>query len=209
MASTQVCCGRFVFGSDAAANTFGKKITLKDSIFTGGVPPLLAFDSKTNQAVLAQAQGAPFSVPEILLVDLAKGKITKFTGLGFGYVNGLAVDSATGIACTATETDNSAEFYNLAKKTGVIVVLPVIGKYSGAAVAVDPVHKLFFITHPIPAASGQIHIYGEKGNLIKSLTGIAMGPAGVYVALNPSTRTGFVQVPGSNGSGSALQSFKY
>jgi hypothetical protein len=89
------------------------------------------------------------------------------------------------------------------------VGLPVIGKYSGAAVAVDPVHKLFFITHPIPAASGQIHIYDEKGNLIKSLTGIAMGPAGVYVALNPSTRTGFVQVAGSNGIGSALQSFRY
>jgi hypothetical protein len=209
MVSPYACCSRFVFGSDVAANTFGKKIALKDPIFTGGVPPLLAFDSKTNQAVLAQAQGAPFSVPEISLVNLAKGKITEFTGLGFGFVNGLAVDSATGIACTTTETDNSAEFYNLAKKTGVIVVLPVIGKYSGAAVAVDPLHKLFFITHPVPAAPGQIHIYDEKGNLIKSLTGIAMGPGGVYVALNPSTRTGFVQAPGSNRNLSALQSFTY
>lgn len=209
MGSPYACCGRFVFGSDVAANTFGPKITLTDPIFTGGVPPLLAFDSKTNQAVLAQAQGAPFTIPEVMLVNLAKGKITKFTGLGFGYVNGLAVDSATGIACTTTETDNSAEFYNLAKKTGVIVVLPVIGKYSGAAVAVDQLHKLFFITHPVPAAPGQIHIYDEKGNLIKSITGITMGPGGVYVALNPGARTGFVQVPGANGSGSGLQSFKY
>jgi hypothetical protein len=209
MASTQTCCGRFVFGSDVGANTFGKKITLEDPIFTGGVPPLLAFDSKKNRAVLAQAQGAPFSVPEISLVDLTKGKISEFTGLGFGYVNGLAVDSATGIACTTTETDNSAEFYNLAKKTGVIVVLPVIGQYSGGAVAVDAVHKLFFITHPVPGAPGQIHIYNEKGKLIKSLAGIAMGPAGVYVALNPGARTGFVQVAGSNGNSSGLQSFKY
>jgi hypothetical protein len=70
------------------------------------------------------------------------------------------------------------------------------------------VNKLFLITHPVPAAPGQIHIYDEKGNLIKSLTGIAMGPAGVYVALRPSTRTGFVQSSLQNG-GSALQSFTY
>jgi hypothetical protein len=209
MASTDMCCGRFVFGSDIGANTFGKKITLTDPVLTGGVPPLMAFDSKTNQAVLAQAQGAPFTVPVVALVNLAQSKITEFTGLGSGYVNGLAVDSKTGIACTTTETDNSAEFYDLAKKTGVIVVLPVIGKYSAAAVAVDPVHKLFFITHPVPAAPGQIHIYDEKGNFIKSLSGIAMGPGGVYVALNPSKRTGFVQVPGSNGGSSGLQSFTY
>jgi hypothetical protein len=208
MASPDACCGRFVFGSDVAANTFGPKIVLKDSIFTGSVPPLMAFDSKTNQAVLAQAQGSPFSIPEIAQVNLTKGKITEFTGLGFGLVNGLAVDSATGIACTTTETDNSAEFYNLAKKTGFIVVLPVIGKYSGGAVAVDPLHKLFFITHPVPGATGQIHVYDEKGNLIKSVTGIAMGPAGVYVALNPSTRTGFVQTSLQNG-GSALEAFTY
>jgi hypothetical protein len=209
MASPYSCCARFVFGSDVGANTFGKKIALTGDIFNQGVPPLLAFDSKTNQAVLAQAQGAPFTVPEVLLVDLVKGKITEFTGLGFGFVNGLAVDSTTGIACTTTETDNSAEFYNLKKKTGVIVVLPVIGQYSGAAVAVDPVHKLFFITHPVPGAPGQIHIYDEKGNLVTSITGIAMGPSGVYVALNPSTRTGFVQVAGSNGNSSGLQSFTY
>jgi len=209
MASTDTCCGRFVFGSDVAANTFGKKIVLTDSIFTGGVPPVMAFDGKRNRAVLAQAQGSPYSVPVIALADLAKGKISEFTGLGFGYVNGLAVDSATGIACTTTETDNSAEFYDLGKKTGVIVVLPVIGQYSGATVAVDPLHKLFFIAHPVPAATGQIHIYDEKGNLIKSLTGIAMGPGGVYVALDPSKRTGFVQAPGKNGGSSALQSFAY
>ena len=208
MASSRSCCARFVFGSDVAANTFGPKIMLKDPLFTNGVPPLMAFDSKTNQAVLAQAQGAPFSVPVIATVDLTKGKTTEFTGLGFGFVNGLAVDSATGIACTTTETDNSAEFYNLAKKTGFIVTLPVIGKYSAAAVAVDPLHKLFFVTHPVPGTAGQIHIYDEKGNLIRSLTGIDMGPGGVYVALNPSTRTGFVQTSLQNG-GSGLQSFSY
>jgi hypothetical protein len=209
MVSPYACCSRFVFGSDVAANTFGPSIKLKGDIFTGGVPPMLAFDSSTNQAVLAQAQGAPFTVPEVMLVNLTNRKIVEFTGLGFGYVNGLAVDSGTGIACTTTETDNSAEFYNLKKKTGIIVVLPVIGKYSGATVAVDPVHKLFFIAHPVPASTGEIHIYDEKGNLIKSLSGFAIGPGGTIIALNPAKRSGFVQAPGTNRGSSGLQSFTY
>ena len=112
MASTQECCGRFVFGSNVGTNTFGPIVNLPRSIFTGGVPLLLAYDSATNQAVLAQAQGAPFTIPVITLVNLTTSAITQFGGRGFGFVNGLAVDSTTGIACTTTETDNSAEFYN-------------------------------------------------------------------------------------------------
>jgi hypothetical protein len=209
MASTDTCCGRFVFGSNVGANTFGPTITLTDPIMTGGVPPLLAYDSATNQAVLAQAQGAPYSTPIIDLVNLTSGMITEFTGLGDGYVNGLAVDSATGIACTATETDNAAEFYNLTTRTGIIVDLPVIGQYSGATVAVDPVHHLFLITHPVPASPGQIHVYDESGNLVESLRNFMFGPGGAYIALNPNTRTGFVQIPGPHGNFSALQSFTY
>ena len=206
MASSFECCRRFVFGSDVAANTFGPIIHLTHPNFTQGVPPMLAFDSKTNQAVVAQAQGAPFTIPEIALVNLTTGKVVQFAGLGGGFVNGLAVDSATGIACTTTETDNSAEFYNLKTRTGFLVVLPNIGKYSAGLVAVDPVNKRFLITHPVPGAPGQIHIFNEKGTLLKSLTGLSMGPAGAYLALNPTTRTGFLL---SNQSFSALQSFSY
>lgn len=206
MASTFECCRRFVFGSDLAANTFGPIIHLEHPNFNGGVPPMLAFDSATNQAVVAQAKGDPFSTPEIGLVNLTTGKVVEFTGQGGGFVNGLAVDSATGIACTTTETDNSAEFYNLKKRTGFRVILPNIGKYSAGLVAVDPVNKRFLITHPVPGAPGQIHIFNEKGRLIKSLTGISMGPAGAYLALNPSNRTGFLL---SNQDFTALQSFTY
>ena len=88
-----------------AANRFGPIVTLQDPLFNGGIPPLLAYDSATNQAVLAQAQGAPYSTPEIGLVDLTTRNVTEFTGLGDGLINGLAVDSSTGIACTTTETD--------------------------------------------------------------------------------------------------------
>lgn len=209
MASSSSCCGREVFGTTVANNRFGPIITLTDPVLTGGVPPLLAYDSLTNKAVLAQAQGAPYTIPVIAQVDLTTRNVTEFTGLGFGYVNGLAVDSATGIACTTTETDNSAEFYNLATQTGFIVSLPQIGQYSGATVAVDPVHKLFLITHPRPAAAGEIHVYDENGNLVESMDGFSFGPGGASIALNPSRRVGFVQAPGHNRNLSGLQSFTY
>ena len=209
MASTFNCCSRLVFSSNVAADRFGPFVTLTDPVFTGGVPPLLAYDSATNQAVVAQAQGAPYSIPQIGLVNLTTRSVTEFTGLGFGFVNGLAVDSATGIACTTTETDNSAEFYNLATKTGFIVSLPVIGKYSGATVAIDPLHKLFLIAHPVPAAPGQVHVYDENGNLIESIVGLSMGPGGATIAVNPSKRTAFMLAPGRGQGLSALQSFTY
>jgi len=209
MASSFSCCGREVFGATVATNRTGPIIQLQDPIFTGGVPPMLAYDGVTNQAVLAQAQGAPYTIPEIMLVDLASRNIVEFTGLGFGYVNGLALDSATGIACTTTETDNAAEFYNLATRTGFEVALPVIGKYSGGLVAVDTKNKLFLITHPRPFSVGAIHVYDENGNLIETLDGFPMGPAGAFIALVPSKRLGFIQAPGNNGNWSALQSFTY
>jgi hypothetical protein len=209
MASSFLCCGREVFGSNVAANRFGPIITLTDPVLTGGVPPLLAYYSATNQAVLAQAQGAPYSTPEIALASLTTRVVTEFTGLGDGFVNGLAVDSTTGIACTTTETDNSAEFYNLATQTGFLVSLPVIGKYSGGLVGVDPVHHLFLITHPRPAAVGEIHVYDENGNLQESLDGFSMGPAGATIAVVPGRRMGFLQSPGRNRNMSGLQSFTY
>ncbi len=209
MASSFSCCTREVFRSTVATNLSGPIIQLQDPIFTGGVPPLLAYDGVNNMAVLAQAQGAPYSSPEIALVDLASRNITEFTGLGDGFVNGLAVDSNTGIACTTTETDNAAEFYNLATKAGFEVALPVIGQYSGATVAVDTVNKLFLITHPRPASVGEIHVYDENGNLKESLDGFPMGPGGFTIVLVPAKRLGFLQAPGNNNNLSALQSFTY
>lgn len=212
MGSTDACCSRFVFGSNVAANQFGPIVTLQDPILTQGVPPLLGYDSATNQAVLSQAQGAPNTVPNVALVNLTTRNITEFTGLGHGFVNGLAVDSGTGIACTTTESylyPYQAEFYNLATQTGFVVNLPNIGEYAGATVASDPVNKLFLITHPVPASPGEIHVYDENGNLIESLTGFPMGPGGATLALNPSTRTGFVLAAGRNGNLSGLQSFTY
>ncbi len=97
----------------------------------------------------------------------------------------------------------------MATHQGFEILLPVIGRYSAGLVTVDPVNHLFLITHPVPFSTGQIHVYDESGNLIESLTNFAMGPAGAPIALNPATRTGFIQSPGRNNNYSGLQSFRY
>ena len=51
-------------------------------------------------------------------VDLSTGDVVEFTGIGSGFVNGIAVDSLDGIACTSTEIDVGLDFYDLAAQTG-------------------------------------------------------------------------------------------
>src|SRR5205823_12896424 len=59
----------------------------------------------------------PIFPGKISTVDLTTGTFTKFTGVGLGDVNGLAVDPATGTACTTTEIDFSVEFYRSEEHT--------------------------------------------------------------------------------------------
>lgn len=194
----------YVFGSDVAANTFGPIVKVRDQNFTSGVPPVIAFDSKKDLAVLAQSLGSPTSVPDIGLVNLTTGKFSKFTGVGLGFVNGIAVDPDTGIACTTTEIDFSVEFYNLNKKTGFSEPLPGANQqiFSGADVEFDPVHKLFLVAQPVSSTSASgssIHVYDEHGNVVESINGFQFSNAfnviPAHIALNPSQRTGFVDGP--------------
>ena len=72
------------------------------------------------------------AVQTITLVNSKSGKLKTFNGLnigpdGAGAANGLAVDSRTGIACTTTELNAQAEFYDLAKETGIALQLPDTG----------------------------------------------------------------------------------
>ena len=46
-----------VFSSNIAANTFGQEIAVQDPIFGFYDIPVLAYDSKNNQAVLASSDG--------------------------------------------------------------------------------------------------------------------------------------------------------
>jgi hypothetical protein len=191
-----------VFGSDVAHNKSGPKVKMTDPNFMIGVPPVIALDTETNTAVIAQDFGSPTSVPDIGLVDLTKGEFSHFNGLGFGSVNGIAVDSADGIACTTTEIDASVEFYDLKTQTGTIVQLPGSGGgqiFSGADVEFDPIHKLFLVAQPVSSTQqgvSSIQVYDSKGNLVESLNGFNFSNAftviPVHIALNPRHRSGFV-----------------
>ena len=149
------------------------------------------------------------------VVDLTHARFSKFTGVGFGIVNGIAVDSADGIFCTTTEDDAGAEFYNLAHKTGFRFTLPGSGGqqfFSGADVEFDPTHKRFLVAQPnsSSASSGStIYVYDTAGNLLETLNGFSFSNTfnviPVHIALNPSTRSGYVDGP-NNGE---LQSFTY
>lgn len=200
----------FVFSSDVAANTFGPLITLTDPNFFFANSPKIALDSKNNQAVLGTL-ASPFGPPTIATVDLATGAQSEFTGVGIGYVNGIAVDPDSGIACTTTEIDFSVEFYDLATQTGFAVPLPgaVSQAQSGEDVEFDPIHKLFLVGQPMTSTGGSgssIQVFDEQGNFVESINGLHLPVSPVLIALHPSKRYGYVLVTPDLTS---LQSFTY
>lgn len=209
-----------VFSSDVANNTFGKVIKLDPNIFSLGDAPQFAQDSATNQAVIATSPdggrvggNAPINV----LIDLATGKQKQWNGFnngpfGAGYVNGLAVDSTTGIAATTTELNAQVEFYNLSNETGTYTQLPCTGNASqtnsGSGISNDPVNGLFLVTETYYCNGSQgsaIVVYDESGNYVEAITGFhfPIGPGGP--AINPSKRMGWAIGPNLN----QLQQFYY
>jgi hypothetical protein len=189
----------FVFSSDVAANTFGPSFTLTDTVFGFNDSPVMAIDNQTNQAVIAASNGGIQSNAQIAEVDLATGNVIQFQGIGFGFVNGIAVDSADGIAVTATEIDFSLEFYDLATQSGFIV--PLRGatnqSQSGGYVAFDPINKLFLVGQEfssVAPSGSSIQIYDIHGNFVKAVNGLTLPASPAYMALNPAKRYGFVIV---------------
>lgn len=207
----------FVFSSNVAANTFGPVISITDSFNFGSIVPPMAYNTQTNVAVLGGGNGCFGCLPVIGLADLGKGTFTEFTGIGFGFVNGIAVDSADNIACTTTEDDASVEFYDLNTETGFTVVLPNSGEqqfFSGADVEYDPIHKLFLVAQPnsSSASSGStIYVYDINGVLQKTINGFSFSNAfnvvPAHIAIHPSVRIGFVDGPSSNVN--EIQRFTY
>ncbi len=200
----------YVLSSNIAANTFGPVVQVPDPIFDWDLSPVIAINSTTNQAVLGSSTGCvgPQCTTEIGLVDLTLGTFTEFEGLGLGSINGIAVDSNTGIACTTTEVDFNVEFYDLAAQTGIIVPMAgaVSQAQSGQAVAIDPIHKLFLIGQEFSSTSpsgSSIQVFDEQGDVVESLNGFSLPASPVNLALNPSLRLGFVY------GGTTLQSFTY
>lgn len=193
--------------SNVAANTVSKVIHLDPNLFGGGNIPQFAQDTATNQAVIALSpDGGKVggSAPINAIVDLKTGKQTQFGGynngpFGAGYVNGLAVDSSTGVAATTTELNAQVEFYDLARKGGITAAqLPCTGdasqSNSGAGIASDPVHGLFLVTDPFYCngnQGGAIVVYDEKGNNVETITGFKLAIGEPAPVVNPTTRTGF------------------
>jgi len=212
----------FVFGTNVGANTFQPVVNLTNPIFGFNEAPQVAYDSVTNQAVVATSNGEVGGPPPVFaLVDLTTGVANTFNGIPGpppfrqGSINGLAVDSEDGIACTTTEVDFRVEFYNLKTQTGFPVVLPgATGQIqSGSDVEYDPIHKLFFVAQSVSStgAGSSIQVYNTKGKLVESLNGFNFSNAsnviGTHIALNPSTRSGYVDGPDSGVT--EIQSFTY
>ena len=209
-----------LFSSNIAANTFGPVFHLNPNHFSLADGPKVAEDIVNNDAVIATSPDAGAvggQVPLIAIIDLATGKMRSFNGVmippfNSGYVNGFAVDSATGIGCTSTELDANIEFYNLKDGSGFNVFLPGANGgqfFSGEAVLNDPIHKLFLIAQPNgsvgPQGDSVIYVYNERGTLIKSIVGFKAWGVTPGMAINPTKRTVYIQGP----TDSALTQFTY
>jgi hypothetical protein len=201
-----------VFGSDVAANTFGPVFTLNDTIFGFNDSPVMAIDTQANQAVVVASDGGILSNPQLAEVDLATGNTVQFRGLGFGSVNGIAVDSTKHLACTTSEVDFSLELYDLTNQFSILVQ-PLEGatnqSQAGGAVAFDPIHGLFLIGQEfssVAPSGSSILIYDERGDFIKSVDGLSLPASPVNIAINPTQRIGYVLVTPAL---TQLQGFKY
>jgi hypothetical protein len=132
-------------------------------------------------------------------------------------VNGLAVDSEKGIACTTTLSDGGVEFYDLAKKTGFEVQIANFDGTSldaGLDVEFDPIHHVFLISQwssnggNVNDPQPQVYVYDEEGNLKETIPVQRLPISPVTIALNPAKRIGFLLVIVDE-QGLELQSFTY
>jgi hypothetical protein len=205
----------WVFSSNVAANTFGPVVDIPDALNFASVPPPIAYDSTTNQAILGGGDGCFGCRPVFGLVNLTTSAFSEFTGnVGFGFINGIAVDGADGIFCTTSEDDANVEFYNLASQEGFAVVLPgseSLQQFSGADVEYDPIHKWFLVAQPVSSSSASgssIYVYNIDGVLQETLNGFnfqTFSIIPVHIALHPATRSGYVD----SQNVTEIQSFTY
>jgi uncharacterized protein YwbE len=177
-----------------------KVIPLDQGVFGTGDVPNIAQDTKTNQAMIVGGNGAQLTHPTIGVVDLVKGKVKTFTGLGYGSINSIAIDSTTNTACAVTNLDEGVEFYNVETQAGFEVFLPNQGSQlqSGSQVAIDPIHGLCVITQPVSINGGTqqsaIWVYDEKGNELEGIQGFNFW-FGAGLSINPTKRIGYVLNP--------------
>ncbi|HEX8816858.1 MAG TPA: hypothetical protein VF753_15275 [Terriglobales bacterium] len=208
----------FLYVTDLATNTIINTIKLPQ--FEDDYLLLLAQDSATNEAItnIDSAPGGP--APINVVINLTTGKSRQFSGFnngfyGAGAINGLAVDSSTGILCTTTSLNSQVEFYKLSTGSGVWAQLPGTTDTdeldAGWQVTADSVHHLFLVGQPTSSTGGNsaIYVYDEKGNLKETINGFSFGneffAGALNIAINPNLRVGWVNGPSFN----QLQQFFY
>ena len=195
----------FAFTENMKTQTFGKEFKTTAQDFQPFNPLAFAFDVNTNTGVLAESEGCNYCVMQVGLLNLDNGEFNQFQGLGKG-LQGLAVDSDDGVACTTSADDASVQFYDLKTQTGISEDLPggVGQAQSGFDVEYDPIHKLFLVFQPDgPGEHNFMQVYDPKGNLVDSIDFGPYNHFGGYIALQPKQRSGFL------GEGPVLRSFTY
>lgn len=195
-----------IFTSDVGANTFGPRIEIADEDFNFQLTPVMVFDSRNNRAILGHNARSPFIMPpKIGFLDLTTGAFTKMNGNGLGLINGMALDAEDQILCTTVSFVPTVQFYDLeADNHGISVRLPQAGDslFRGQTVVFDPVNRLFLVAQEFTSTGGSgssIQVYDTAGNFVESIDGLDfINPArltAIRIALNPATRTGFVDGP--------------
>lgn len=185
--------------TDVAKGT-AKEIALDQNIFSTGAIPSVAQDPATDQAVVGADDGGRTTHPTFGIVNLKTGKMTTFEGLGYGGVDGMAIDTKTGTMCTTTADDAGVEFYDLKTQQGFEVLIPGSSGselHSGTGVAVDSINGLCIVAQPVSGNGTQasaIWTVNEKGNFLEEIQGFNFW-FGVTPAINPSKRIGFIENP--------------
>ncbi len=209
--------------SDIAANTFSNVIMLDPDAFGLAHGPVMSQFTNASSAVIAYSPDGGAvggAAPINAIIDLASGKVATFPGYNngafhAGFVNGLAVDPATGIAATTTELNSQVEFYDMNSRAKIgFVQLPCTNNTdqinSGANIAVDPVNRLFLVTDPFYCDGSQgsaIVVYDESGGFVESITGFRFPVGEPAPAINPVKRMGWAF--GGPGGFNQLQQFFY
>jgi hypothetical protein len=191
--------------SNVAANSFGPLVPYNDPNI--GCCPVLAYDFKTNEAMLAGDNGSPTSAPILATINLLTRRVQETNGVGVGNPNGMAIDPVTDTAVITTPggplIPPMVEFFNLDTQTGSGQLLP--GTNVGGDVEFDPVHSLFIVAAG-DGTNNSIFEYEPNGTLEQTITGGSLNTLFSCCALNPSTRTGFGF---GDRLGESLQSFSY
>lgn len=202
-----------LFTSNLTADTFSTLYDIQGPVAGFTLPQYwgIGENTATNTAVLpADDFVNANNPPEIVLVNLATGTPTTFTGLGSGFPYGIGVDSVTNKAAVPTLFDGGLSIYNLATQTGFEVQLPPspTQPLNGLYTIADQKAGQFLVEQTTAPNFGtnnnslsRVLTYDESGNLLGAverfdLFGTFLPVQSNNLQVNPTTRTAYLIGPG-------------